>query len=136
VVEDAVAGKLTVVEAAELLQLSERQVKRLKRRHRPETGEWIHYDNRGRSPGQCDPGADAGEHSGTGLRKVRGIQRFSFAGETRRSRRNHCEQVECAAHPARQTDPISAETAGAEVSVAQGAAAAGRHDGADRCQPS
>jgi transposase len=50
VVENAVAGKLTVVEAAELLQLSERQVKRLKQRREPEGGEWVHHGNRGRSP--------------------------------------------------------------------------------------
>jgi transposase len=50
VVENAMLGKLTVAEAAELLQLSERQVKRLKRRHEPEAGEWVHHGNRGRSP--------------------------------------------------------------------------------------
>jgi transposase len=50
VVENAVRGKLTVGEAAELLQLSERQVKRLKRRHEPESGEWVHHGNRGRPP--------------------------------------------------------------------------------------
>jgi transposase len=49
VIENAVTGKLTVTEAAQLLQLSERHVKRLKRRH-SESGEWVHHGNRGRSP--------------------------------------------------------------------------------------
>jgi hypothetical protein len=35
VIENAVAGRLSVGEAAGLLQLSERQVQRLKRRYRP-----------------------------------------------------------------------------------------------------
>jgi transposase len=55
VVEQAVAGRLTVLEAAELLQLSERQVKRLKRRREPEGGEWIHHGNRGRTPANAIP---------------------------------------------------------------------------------
>jgi len=55
VVENAVAGKLTVVEAAELLQLSERQVKRLKQRWEPEEGVWIHHGNRGRPPVNAVP---------------------------------------------------------------------------------
>jgi len=55
VVENAVAGKLSVREAAELLQLSERQVKRLKRRHEPETGEWVYHGNHGRSPANAIP---------------------------------------------------------------------------------
>lgn len=50
VVENAVAGKLTVVEAAELLQLSERKVKRLKQRYEPDIAEWVYHGNRGRSP--------------------------------------------------------------------------------------
>jgi transposase len=55
VVENAVSGKLTVREAAELLQLSERQVKRLKQRREPDAGEWIHHGNRGRTPVNAVP---------------------------------------------------------------------------------
>ena len=55
VVESAVNGRLTVAEAAELLQLSGRQVKRLKRRHAPEDGEWVHHGNRGRRPANAIP---------------------------------------------------------------------------------
>ena len=48
VIENAVGGRLSVSEAAALLQLSERQVQRLKRRYRPGGVEWVHHGNRGR----------------------------------------------------------------------------------------
>ena len=48
VIENAVAGRLSVGEAARLLQRSERQVQRLKRRYRPDTVDWVHHGNRGR----------------------------------------------------------------------------------------
>jgi transposase len=48
VIENAVAGRLSVGEAARLLQLSERQVQRLKRRYRPDDVDWVHHGNRGR----------------------------------------------------------------------------------------
>src|SRR5271166_2285442 len=48
VIENAVAGRLSVSEAARLLQLSERQVQRLKRRYRPDSVAWVHHGNRGR----------------------------------------------------------------------------------------
>ena len=48
VIENAVAGRLKVSEAARLLQLSERQVQRLKRRYRPDCVDWVHHGNRGR----------------------------------------------------------------------------------------
>jgi transposase len=48
VIENAVGGRLSVSEAARLLQLSERQVQRLKRRYRPDRVAWVHHGNRGR----------------------------------------------------------------------------------------
>jgi transposase len=48
VIENAVEGRLRVGEAARLLQLSERQVQRLKRRYRPDSVAWVHHGNRGR----------------------------------------------------------------------------------------
>jgi transposase len=48
VIENAVGGRLRVSEAARLLQLSERQVQRLKRRYRPDSVAWVHHGNRGR----------------------------------------------------------------------------------------
>ena len=48
VIENAVGGRLSVCEAARLLQLSERQVQRLKRRYRPDSVDWVQHGNRGR----------------------------------------------------------------------------------------
>jgi len=49
VIENAAGGRLSVREAARLLQLSERQVQRLKRRHRPDSPDWVRHGNRGRA---------------------------------------------------------------------------------------
>jgi transposase len=48
VIENAAGGRLSVREASRLLQLSERQVQRLKRRYRPDSVEWVRHGNRGR----------------------------------------------------------------------------------------
>jgi len=48
VIENAVQGRITVAKASELLQLSTRQVKRLKARYDPEAVEWVRHGNRGR----------------------------------------------------------------------------------------
>lgn len=50
VVENAVQGRLGVTEAAELLQLSTRQVKRLKQAYDPADAGWVHHGNQGRQP--------------------------------------------------------------------------------------
>jgi transposase len=55
VVENAVAGRLTVARAAELLQVSERQVTRLKGRFEADASEWVHHGNRGRMPANAIP---------------------------------------------------------------------------------
>jgi transposase len=49
VIENAAGGRLSVREASRLLQLSERQVQRLKRRYRPDSIAWVQHGNRGRS---------------------------------------------------------------------------------------
>ena len=49
VIENAVGGRMSVREAARLLQLSERQVQRLKQRYQPDSAEWVRHGNRGRS---------------------------------------------------------------------------------------
>src|ERR1700758_5533125 len=49
VIENAAAGRLSVREASRLLQLSERQVQRLKRRYQPDSLDWVRHGNRGRS---------------------------------------------------------------------------------------
>jgi transposase len=48
VIENAAGGRLSVGEASRLLQLSERQVQRLKRRYRPDSVGWVRHGNRGR----------------------------------------------------------------------------------------
>lgn len=50
VVESAVEGRLSVAEAAELLQLSTRQVKRLKCDYNPASAVWVHHGNQNRPP--------------------------------------------------------------------------------------
>jgi len=49
VIENAAGGRLSVREASRLLQLSERQVQRLKRRYQPDSIAWVQHGNRGRS---------------------------------------------------------------------------------------
>ena len=49
VIENAAGGRLSVREASRLLQLSERQVQRLKQRYRPDSIAWAQHGNRGRS---------------------------------------------------------------------------------------
>jgi transposase len=48
VIENAVWGRTTVVEASSLLQLSPRQVKRPKARYEPGQVDWVRHGNRGR----------------------------------------------------------------------------------------
>lgn len=48
IIEDAVAGRTTVREAARELQLSLRQVKRLKQKCRAGESDWMRHGNRGR----------------------------------------------------------------------------------------
>lgn len=48
VIEDAVGGRITVREAARILQLSPRQVKRLKQKCRAGDTDWMRHGNRGR----------------------------------------------------------------------------------------
>jgi hypothetical protein len=45
VIENAAGGRLSVGEASRLLQLSERQVQRLKRRYRPVSVGWVQHGN-------------------------------------------------------------------------------------------
>src|SRR6266567_486935 len=49
VIENAAGGRLSVREASRLLQLSERQVQRLKQRYQPDSLAWVQHGNRGRS---------------------------------------------------------------------------------------
>ena len=48
VIENAVAGRITVAEAGQLLNLSSRHIKRLKARYAPDHVDWVRHGNRGR----------------------------------------------------------------------------------------
>ena len=50
VIEKVVDGHVTIAAAAELLDLSARQVKRLKRRYDPHSVAWVYHANRGKPP--------------------------------------------------------------------------------------
>src|ERR1017187_3846680 len=49
VMEKAGGGRRSVRKPSRLLHLSERQVQRLKRRYRPDSIDWVHHGNLGRS---------------------------------------------------------------------------------------
>jgi transposase len=55
VIENAVMGRIGLAEASQMLNLSQRQVKRLKVRYRAETVEWVKHGNRGRSSRKALP---------------------------------------------------------------------------------
>jgi hypothetical protein len=55
VLENAVEGRLSVAAAAELLQLSDRQVKRLKQNYDDADPNWVHHGNWGRQPANAIP---------------------------------------------------------------------------------
>jgi transposase len=48
VIENAVEGRITVAQASELLNLSERQVQRLKARYESNSVDWVRHGNRSR----------------------------------------------------------------------------------------
>ena len=50
VIENAGEGRITVGKAAELLELSPREVKRLKRRYQSGDAAWVYHGNQGKSP--------------------------------------------------------------------------------------
>lgn len=105
VIENAVAGHITVAEATRLLSLGTRQVKRLKQR--------------------CVPGeVDSGQGVEVGRRKVRGLQRFAFYGEVAGSGRAGVEPGDGAADFARSWTGVAAKAPGAAVLVAAGATTA------------
>ncbi len=86
VIENAVGGRLSVSEAARLLQLSERQVQQLKRRYRPDSVASVHHGNRGTAHALGSARGPAADDPGTGPRQVSRLQRFSSLPETAQRR--------------------------------------------------
>ena len=72
VIENAVEGRITIAEALELLQLSARQVKRLKGVYDREDASWVHHGNQGRRP--------ANSISTAIRQQVIGLARGKYAG--------------------------------------------------------
>ena len=77
VIENAAGGKLSVSEAAHLLQLSERQVQRLKRRYRPDSVELGASRQPWTSHALGFVFGSAPDDPGAGPRQVCRLQRFS-----------------------------------------------------------
>src|SRR5437868_8394335 len=82
VIENAAAGRLSVREASRLLQLSERQVQRLKRRYRPDSVGWVQHGNRGRSMPWTGSLPQKQLILSLAHGKYLGFQRFSSDGKT------------------------------------------------------
>ncbi|HYM13342.1 MAG TPA: helix-turn-helix domain-containing protein [Bryobacterales bacterium] len=73
VIENAAMGRLSVAEAARVLDLSERQAQRWKARYRAETVDWVRHGNRGRVGEKALPLPAScyirGGRKGVGIRK-------------------------------------------------------------------
>ncbi len=126
VVESAVEGRLSVAEAAELLQLSTRQVKQLKCDYDPAHAEWVHHGNQDRSP----PNAIASNLRNRVIElakwQICGVQRHSSARKADPSGRFDHEPSQRPPYPAGCLNPITAKTASTEVPLTPRATAAGR----------
>jgi len=135
VIENVVEGRITVARASELLKLSTRQVKRLKKNYRADSVDWVRHGNRGRpKPWRL-------------AKKVRSriveLARTQYAGFNDSHFTQKLNEVE-GIQVSRETGApaaassrleISAEAAGAKIPGATGAQAAAGDDGAGRRQP-
>src|SRR5664279_2987883 len=134
VIENAAGGRLSVREASRLLQLSERQVQRLKRRYQPDSLAWVQHGNRGR----CMPWAVSIPQKQLILSLARGkYQGFndSHLAEKTSHRREPRGQPRDRAPPlARCQTAVAAEAPAAPVSLSPATPPTLRHDGAHRCQ--
>src|SRR5271166_4788161 len=133
VIENAVGGRLSVREASRLLQLSERQVQRLKRRYQPDSVGWVQSRTLHALGFVLFPAA---VDLAPGPRQVPGLQRFPSLrktqprGEPRRQPRDRAPPL------ARCQTGLSAEAPASPIPLSPPAPPALRHDGAHRCQPS
>ena len=134
VIENAAGGRLSVREASRLLQLSERQVQRLKRRYRPDSVAWVQHGNRGRSM----PWAVSLPQKQLILSLARG----KYAGfNDSHLAKNFCRgeplgQPRNRAPPlARRQTGVAAEAPASPIPLPPAAPSTLRHDGAHRCQP-
>src|SRR6266542_368156 len=129
VIENAAGGRLSVREASRLLQLSERQMQRLKRRYRPDSVGWVQHGNRGRSV----PWAGSLPQKQLILTLARGkYQGFndSHLTEKLRGEENLRQPRDRAAHFTGRETVLSAEAPSSPVSFPPPAPPAFRDDGA------
>src|ERR1700692_3933890 len=135
-IENGVGGRLSVSEAARLLQLSERQVQRLERRYRPDSVAWVHHGNRGRPMPWALPAVlrrtllelAHGKYAGFNASHLweKTADRGELGGQPR----------DRAPHPACRQAGLSAEAPPSPVPRPPLAPSPLRHDGAHRRQPS
>ena len=109
VIENAAGGRLSVREASRLLQLSERQVQRLKRRYQPDSIAWVQHGNRGRSMPWAVSASPEAVDLELGPRQVSGLQRFPSRGKTSRRGEPRRQPRDRAPHLARRQTGLSAE---------------------------
>jgi hypothetical protein len=135
VIENAAGGRLSVREASRLLQLSERQVQRLKRRYQPDSVGWVQHGNRGRSMPWAVSIPEAVDLA-LGPRQISGLQRFAPGGKTSCPGESLRQPRNGAPYFASCETGLSAETPASPISLAPASASAFRHDGAHRREPS
>ncbi len=136
VIENAAGGRLSVREASRLLQLSERQVQRLKRRYRPDSIAWVQHGNRGRSMPWAVSLPQKQLILSLARGKYQGFNDSHLGGKTSRRREPRRQPRDRAPHLARRQTGLSAEAPASPISLPPPAPPTFRHDGAHRCQPS
>jgi hypothetical protein len=115
VIENAVTGRLKVSEAASLLQLSEPQVQRLKRRYRHESVAWVRHGNPGRPMPWALPAGLRRYHPPAGARQVSGFNDSHLCEKLQRGGETRGQSGERASHPACGQAAFSAEAPPAPV---------------------
>ena len=121
-------GKLTTREAAEVLGLSTRQVRRLRRAVERRGAAGVVHGNRGRAPSNRVDGGAAGANRGAAAQEVRRVQRPALHGEAVRGGGSEDLARQRAADAAGGGHRPPAQAAGAEAPPAARSQAAGGAD--------
>ena len=135
VIENAAGGRLSVREASRLLQLSERQVQRLKRRYRPDSVGWVQHGNRGRPMPWAVSIPQKQLILTLARSKYQGFNDSHLAEKLRAEEGPGRQPRDRAPHLARRQTGFSTTPPSAEVSLPSPAPPTFRHDGPHRYQP-
>ena len=135
VIENAAGGRLSVREASRLLQLSERQVQRLKRRYRPDSIAWVQHGNRGRSMPWALPLPQKQLILNLARGKYQGFNDSHLAEKLRAEENLAVSRETVRRISARRQTGLAAEAPASPISFPPPAPSAFRHDGAHRRQP-